>query len=144
MKLCRTCGLEKPLSEFSAGNGLHGKYHRCKPCAKEFDKSRRTPERNRESNLRNHFGITSQEYSAVFAKQKGVCALCFQPTQGKFLDVDHSHNHLHSRVGQQGCKECIRGLLCNRCNMALGLLEVSPNLQNDLVRHYLSQRPFLS
>lgn len=35
-------------------------------------------------------------------------------------NVDHDHNHCR---GNRGCAECIRGMLCTRCNTALGGLE---------------------
>jgi hypothetical protein len=145
LKLCRACGKEKELEHFAAGNGLYGKYHRCKPCAHAYDKERRTPQQSRVSHLKSHFGVSQEEYDVLFAMQGGVCALCFkQAEECRFLDIDHSHEHAHTRKSQVGCKECIRGLLCNSCNMTLGLLERCPHLQNDLARHYLSQKPLMS
>ncbi len=49
----------------------------------------------------------------MFARQGGVCAVCLrEPTPGISLHVDHDHE-----TGR------IRGLLCFRCNNALGDLE---------------------
>lgn len=55
------------------------------------------------------------------AIQNGVCAICSEPETRKMkgtpaaLCVDHNHE-----TGE------IRGLLCNRCNRTIGLLEDDP------------------
>lgn len=57
-------------------------------------------------------GCTPELYNELLADQKGSCALCHKPNvKGKKLAVDHDH-----KTG------IIRGLLCNRCNAALGAL----------------------
>lgn len=58
--------------------------------------------------IRSH-GITLAQYEAILRKQKGVCAICRKPSQGRALNVDHCH-----KTGT------IRGLLCFRCNYGLG------------------------
>jgi hypothetical protein len=67
-------------------------------------------ERRRDYNLKQHFGISSEEYDIMFAAHEGVCAICREkcPT-GKRLCVDHN-----SETGE------VRGLLCVKCNRALG------------------------
>jgi hypothetical protein len=62
------------------------------------------------------YGLTIEQYDALFAEQGGMCAICTKPESARRikgtrpLSVDH--NHL---TGQ------IRGLLCSNCNRALGL-----------------------
>jgi hypothetical protein len=76
---------------------------------------RKLPEvkqRERKSHLKRKFGLTPEEYAARLAAQGGVCAICErQPSAGRQLDIDHDH-----RTGE------VRGLVCNSCNQALGLL----------------------
>lgn len=61
--------------------------------------------------------LSYDEYVALHAAQKGLCAACGKPEKelhkGKVraLAVDHDH-----KTGK------IRGLLCGGCNRALGLL----------------------
>ena len=53
--------------------------------------------------------MTPGKFQEMFDKQNGKCAICKQEPLGKHLSIDHVH-----MTGK------IRGLLCNRCNMALG------------------------
>lgn len=62
-------------------------------------------------------GLTPAEVDALFAAQRGLCAVCGRA--GQRLQVDHDHRHC---AGSTGCRHCVRGGLCNRCNSALGLL----------------------
>jgi hypothetical protein len=63
----------------------------------------------------------------MFQEQNGCCAICKQPSSGnRRLAVDHCHD------GQ-----FVRGLLCHRCNMALGHLNGVKVLQEALI--YLSR-----
>lgn len=73
----------------------------------------------RDKNLQKLYGITMDDYKSMLVEQNNVCAICFQPEtllgKGKYirpLCVDHCHT-----TGK------VRGLLCARCNMALGYME---------------------
>lgn len=63
------------------------------------------------------FNMTLEGYEELQKKQHGTCAICLKPEasvhKGKVrsLAVDHCHN-----------TDRVRGLLCMRCNQALGLL----------------------
>lgn len=63
------------------------------------------------------YGITTQEYNAIYAAQGGFCAICRRARGlSKRLSVDHCH-----ATGQ------IRGLLCRNCNRdVLGHLRDDP------------------
>ena len=64
----------------------------------------------RRRKLRTKYGITTEDYDALFANQAGACAVCQQPSpEGRALHVDHDHES-----GK------VRGLLCAQCNMGLG------------------------
>lgn len=58
------------------------------------------------------YGLTLAQYAALFTAQNNVCLICNGVTKGKKLVVDHDH-----KTGQ------VRGLLCTRCNTAIGFLE---------------------
>jgi Recombination endonuclease VII len=88
----------------------------------------------REIHLRNKFGLTVEEYDAILDAQGGVCALCgCEPTPGISLHVDHDHS-----TGE------IRGLLCVRCNSALGLFREDPDLLKRAARYVESDAKYRS
>ena len=97
-----------------------GRQGYCKKC----DKLRReTPERmsaKRRSawlNQLGKYGITESDYNQMFSDQMGLCLICQKPEIDIKLAVDHNH-----ATGK------VRGLLCKRCNMAIGLLDDDPHV----------------
>ncbi len=70
------------------------------------------------ASLRFHYNMTVEEYAALLAEQGGVCAICREAcSSGKRLAVDHDHT----------TGKC-RGLLCMRCNTAVGLMRDDADL----------------
>ena len=67
----------------------------------------RTGERRRR--LKCYYGITLEDWDRMFQEQNGVCAVC---KQSKKLVVDHNHT-----------TKKVRGLLCNYCNILLGMID---------------------
>lgn len=78
-------------------------------------------ERNRQSRegrWRRVYGLSAGEYEALLFQQGGMCAVCGGPQQHGWSHfcVDHRHSD-----GQ------VRGLLCDFCNRAVGLLKDDPD-----------------
>lgn len=77
-------------------------------------------QRQRKYALKAYYGITPQDYTDLLRAQGGRCAICGSSSpndrRGHF-HVDHCHTS----------KE-IRGLLCQPCNMGLGLFKDSPEV----------------
>lgn len=73
------------------------------------------PEIARAANLKFNYGLTLEEYEDMYLAVAGHCQICGRHKDQ--LHVDHNHD-----TGE------VRGLLCNRCNTALGLLQDSPEL----------------
>jgi len=68
---------------------------------------------NWEYMLKRSFGITPEQYNEMLEAQGCKCAVCGGDCiRYDKLSVDHDH-----RTG------VVRGLLCHRCNSALGLLQ---------------------
>lgn len=63
----------------------------------------------RKERLRRKYKITPDDYDRMFAEQQGRCAICRKEQPS--LSVDHDH-----------VTGAVRGLLCHRCNVALGWL----------------------
>jgi hypothetical protein len=93
----------------------------CRKCDNLEDKSlnhyQRNKDRYKNQSLLWNYGITLEEYNKLFEKQKGRCAICHRH-QSKFkkaLHTDHDHK-----------TDIVRGLLCQKCNHAIGLFGDSP------------------
>lgn len=72
-------------------------------------------DRVKDRTLKRKYGITLETFNKMLDSQGGHCALCPATPQDQkngTLVVDHCHN-----TGK------IRGLLCNPCNTAIGLLK---------------------
>lgn len=67
---------------------------------------------SRRSEMYRLYGITMAEYDTMLKGQGGVCAACGgrEDVKGRRLCVDHDHD-----TGR------VRGLLCHKCNTAIGL-----------------------
>ena len=80
----------------------------------------------RAATLVRDYGITSEQYAEMLAKQKGVCAICHgPPTRGdRHFSVDHCH--LTGRV---------RALLCSGCNTGIGMFLDDPELLRRAVAY---------
>lgn len=147
-RICRACKRELPLPHFPFAASVRGNH--CRECQKEAKRKRRLAERDlklaarrearraekqgkgpsavspqagssgrepeaekaRRNRLKICYNIDLFQYEKLLDKQEGRCALCRRlPCNGRRLAVDHCH-----RTAK------IRGLLCGRCNKALGLL----------------------
>lgn len=84
------------------------------------------------------YGIGLAEYRQMLESQGGVCAICGNSPYASVrnLSVDHDHSCC---AGNRSCGKCVRGLLCLRCNNAIGLLRDSPEVVQSAV-DYLVQR----
>ena len=63
------------------------------------------------------YGLTEAEWYRLYEKQEGRCAICRAAEPINVLNVDHDHE-----------TDEVRGLLCGRCNKALGYLDDRPDL----------------
>ena len=105
VKRCKTCGEVKSLSEFHRNKGFKdGRNSRCVECGKKI--------RNIKVDLiRMRYGISEEQYKAMLQHQDNRCNICRTPFgNGRDLCIDHCHETMR-----------IRGLLCRKCNAALGL-----------------------
>jgi len=103
-KFCRSCGKTKPWADWSKNKrSSDGLQTRCKEC---------TSAAGRRDHLKNAYGLTVADVDAMLDSQHGVCAIC-QTAPAAHVDHDHQTDK-------------VRGLLCFRCNAALGQLGDDP------------------
>lgn len=107
--LCKDC--YRRLPEFKA---MRHRYYLA-----NREQWRRHTERIKVLRLRQEklYGMPAAEQEAMLERQGGRCALCGDPPGRRRLSVDHDH-----------ATGLVRGMLCHRCNTALGNLKDSPEL----------------
>lgn len=96
--------------------------------AREDDRkanAKKTSVQRRASNLK-RYGLTPEAFDALCRGQNGRCAICEQ-CPDHVLYVDHCH-----------MTGAVRGLLCRKCNFAIGLLEDSTS-RLDAAKVYLGR-----
>ena len=118
---CRRCRVSKSLDEFYWDSARAGVYPYCKVCqrseslARHYRKAAADPTYLRRKSLKQRYGMTLEAYEEMVEKQEGRCLICGELPPALFIDHDHA-------TGK------VRGLLCPRCNGALGVIETHPNL----------------
>lgn len=143
MRRCTRCLKEKSLENFYPKLRPSGKQDyaaRCKICQNALREEyyAKNPEKkvltNRRSQL-TKYGITPKDFDRLYAAQSGRCTGCgiHQSELDKRISVDHCHT----------TKE-VRGLLCQPCNMILGLAKDDVNTLNTLVKYLLKHKSELA
>ena len=84
---------------------------------------------HRERQLRRRYRMFLEDYDRILAEQNGGCGVCGIKIRG-VLNVDHNHV-----TGQ------VRGLVCNRCNLVVGMFE-SPTDVIAQVAGYLAEHNY--
>lgn len=129
---CKKCGSD----DFTTNGMVKGKpRYRCRPChnarSRMYDsidpsksKERRAKYaasgKKRIYSVTKLYGITSEEYLELYEKQKNICAICL-----KQETVTDKRNNMPRNLAVDHCHMTgkIRGLLCARCNKAIGLFK---------------------
>lgn len=92
---------------------------RCEPCKKEkADYNARTGVARKTARKRAGCeDISERECIALWNKQGKKCAICAKRMDWPNKDIHVDHNHATGKV---------RGILCSRCNRAMGLFKDNP------------------
>lgn len=109
-KPCSKCQQVRPISDFYVdNNSSDGRTSCCKSC--------QAP-RIRNRHLAKHYGLSIRDFQYLLARQGNRCAICHTDTPGgsnNQFHVDHCH-----KTG------VLHGLLCTKCNVALGHMDDDP------------------
>lgn len=125
--ICKTCHEAKDSSEFYVRNLS------CKSCChlKAREWAAKNPDKvkdsRRKTKLKQKYGISTEDYDKMYDEQNGVCCICEQPHTRRALNVDHCH-----KTGK------VRKLLCDKCNMVLGLVDDSVKMLQKM-KDYLNE-----
>lgn len=142
---CGNCHEVKPFADFTQRGTVKGApvyKSACKVCAAARmrkwakDNAAQHATTRHAWDLRNIYGITPEIHAAMLAEQGGKCAICGEDEKSQHwrngtpfrLSVDHCH-----ATGK------VRGLLCQRCNRAIGLFGDSSDLLRKAIG-YLERR----
>lgn len=129
MKKCEECKEIKSLDQFyNLSRNKDSKENKCKRCRKAKNNLwyKQNKEKHAKSSLpasiKRRFGISIEEYKSKL--QNNTCSICKSNT-----DLVLDHNHITSKI---------RGVLCRKCNAALGLFKDNKNILREAIL-YLEQ-----
>lgn len=127
---CSNCNEYKHKDNFHLATGTtRGFSYRCKICSNEDIRYNRTPEQrkiqNRKSNLK-LYGITEEQLFNMRINQDFSCAICGKDEDDMERGLSKDHDHITGKV---------RGLLCQNCNSALGMLKENVNILKSAIRY---------
>lgn len=80
----------------------------------------------KEQHLRKKYNLSVEDFNAIFVAQNGQCAICATTFNDAFVGTRQREGKAH--VDHCHTTGKIRGLLCTKCNTALGLFD------EDIVR----------
>jgi hypothetical protein len=85
---------------------------------------KKNKERIRDRNLQRDYNITFADKQRMYETQQGRCGICQKFFLITKLKVDHCHKTNH-----------IRGLLCDRCNTSLGLMDEDIESLRNMIKY---------
>lgn len=139
-KICSVCNEPKDISEYRnrGGSQKHLLKSRCNTCLYKEHKSwiENNPERIKEYRSKDPWtltkrcsrrGISPKELLDTYERQEECCAICQKHIEISDSAIDHNH------ITQE-----FRGVLCKKCNRALGLFEDSPSILKNALEYLIT------
>ena len=137
MKVCGICKKEKPLEDYYFnGKNKDSLTVYCKPCISQYNKDNRKlrhqdPEvrakellQKSENHYKRRHNMTREGRDRYILEQGSICGICATDDPGKRgWQLDHDHTCCPA---EYSCSSCRRGILCVRCNTAIGLFDDNP------------------
>lgn len=98
----------------------------CRDCGRKQAQTPSNRLKAREKKLRQHYGLTIQDFDEMLEAQGGCCGICEanEPGGKGRFHVDHNHQ-----------TDEVRALLCSCCNLGLGQLRDSPQLMQSAINY---------
>lgn len=129
MKICKDCGVAKPLAEFYQAKSRNTPMSYCKTCMKirankwKEDNPEKHAAAQKKSRRKNKYGLSDEDIKIV--ESINFCEICHSTDN---LVVDHCHDRL-----------IYRGVLCSNCNTAIGMARNSVRILEEMIV-YLKER----
>lgn len=136
MKTCKKCKENKPITRFhKQPTGVDGREGSCLDC-RNYDISKShlalmSTMSNEEQlmykkrlRIERKYNMSQDELEDRIKHQRNSCSICnliFSKDNRMYID----HDHLCCSK-EKTCGQCTRGLLCKRCNWAIGLFDDNP------------------
>lgn len=95
----------------------------CVEC--EYERNLKRKDAARWSRYKKLYNLSANDFNRMMDEQSGFCKICECQLTLASIHVDHCH-----KSGQ------VRGLLCSRCNQAIGLMDEDP-YRFDKAKQYL-------
>lgn len=125
LRWCRNCDGELPEKAFTRSSTST-----CRECSVALRRAW-------------NYGVPPEQYRRMLKDQRGVCAACGRAETAtsssgavRRLSVDHDHGCCR---GRRSCGDCVRSLLCARCNTVLGLVRDDQETLTALSSYLLAQ-----
>ena len=116
-KECSRCRTMKPAGVYANSKlGRFNKQSSCATCQADYSAIRK-------------YGVNYKLRTETYNEQNGCCAICKTPKKINELAIDHDHSAEHGKG--------FRGLLCNGCNFAYGVLGDGNDKTPDILRGML-------
>lgn len=133
MKTCPKCSTEKAEECFSKGASRYdGLYWQCKACHAAY--AALHSERDKIKRREFLYSLTEEKYQALLAAQGGLCAICCKSLDQVRSCVDHDHTCC---PGGKSCGDCVRQILCDKCNVGLGSFGDNPSLLASAIEYLI-------
>lgn len=90
----------------------------------KYQKSSKGKINSKYSKIKSRYGLTKEEYDRLIISTGNICSLC----NNEFINNKYCVDHCHS-TGK------IRGIICDRCNKALGLVKDSKTTLMNMLNY---------
>lgn len=159
-EICRTrcsrCGIL--LMPYNIAPRTKNSAFTCKKCINsnggnwKDNNYKELKESRRNSKLKSQYGITLTEYNLLLNSKNGRCWICGSLPKNRNLSVDHKHllneKKLRKEKGHVLFRKNVRGILCWKCNGAIGKFEDDPKrlraaaeyLETSTAQHILNDQ----
>ena len=123
-RVCCKCGKRRPIGWFYLKSPT-ARFPYCKKCWVDHHRAlrKKNPDYSLMIRRRVKYGLEPDDVARKVAKQKGRCKVCRTSISVK-SPVDHDHK-----------LNVVRGLLCNNCNLMIGLCHDDPKVLRSAAQY---------